>query len=1157
MFSRMLDTGYENGARRGAARFLGAAGALGLILHGAAQTPSQPGEQVFVQQVQPLLAQKCLACHSAEARQSDLDLSTREGILRGGTRGPAIVPGNPKESLLYKLITHQAAPGMPPGGEKAKLTAKALAGVANWIQAGAPFAASKSDFDQQIRPILEAKCLSCHGANGVKRAGLDLSTEQALLQGGDDGKVVAPGKSAESLLVKRIRHEVQPGMPFQGDKLSQDEIDRIAAWIDGGASYAGRTLSLSGGKGSASPVHWAFQRPAQPPVPKVKSAAWVRNPIDAFIAAERDKKGLAPVGEAERRVLLRRLSIDLIGLPPTPEEMKTFLADRSADAYEKAVDRLLADPRYGERWGRHWMDVWRYSDPDGYAGRVDYSQKHIWQWRDWIIESMNQDKGYDRMVMEMLAGDELAPTDPQTLRATGYLARSWYRFNRHSWLQDTVDHTATAFLGVTLRCARCHEHKYDPFEQEEYYRFRAFFEPYDVRTDRVPGEPNIKKNGLPRVFEAEPREALADEDNPGVLLPAIFGKTHRFVRGEETNPDSKVLTPAVPKALGGSLPKIQTVALPVEASYPALRPFVQQDLLKEASGEIVKAEGNLERAKRALAYSKQRALKVSAGEVSASAARAESGSSEQAPKPEEIVSFDKDIKPVFQKRCFACHNAQTNRSGLSLETVEAILAGGNKNGPAVIPRNADDSPLIMYLRGERNPRMPVTGDPLAPEQIAAIGKWIQQLPEEDAASALRKAEAGLAAAEKDLAAARASLPALEARIAADKAKFLSAPVTEAEVLGESARKLERQAHLLKAEADLLRAQHKLSEALSGPAPADDKADKDREKKVAAARKELDSAQKALSLSTGQYTHIGVVYPKQSSGRRTALAAWIVSPENPLAARVAVNHMWLRHFGRALVPTVENFGLSGARPSNQQLLDWLALKLIQDQWSMKAMHRLMVTSATYRMDSFASAQSPSRAIDPDNHYFWRANPRRMEAEAVRDSVLYAAGQLETALGGPDEEDVNSHRRGMYFKQTPYSQTQFLQLFDVANPAECYQRSESIVPQQALALANSSLSLAAARSLARKLASQTGDGVAPAAFVANAFEAVLGRSPSAEESGIASDFLVKQANLLQEPARLTAFGIAAPDGSKPSNDPAMRARENLVHVLFNHNDFVTVR
>ena len=266
-----------------------------------------------------------------------------------------------------------------------------------------------------------------------------------------------------------------------------------------------------------------FRPPVRPTVPAVKDASQVRNPIDAFVEDELEKRKLAALPEADRRTLLRRVYLDLIGVPPTLEESNRFLADRSPKAYEAAVDRLLEDKRYGERWGRHWMDVWRYSDWYGWRKGNDVRNSHrfMWRWRDWIIESLNSDKGYDRMILEMLAADEIAPTDTNALRATGFLARNYAKYDRNGWMQDAVDHTSLAFLGITAKCARCHDHKYDPLSQEEYYRLRSFFEPYEVRVDRVPGEVDTDKDGLSRIYDAE-----------------LQRPTYLFIRGDIQMPDT-------------------------------------------------------------------------------------------------------------------------------------------------------------------------------------------------------------------------------------------------------------------------------------------------------------------------------------------------------------------------------------------------------------------------------------------------------------------------------------------------------------------------------------------------------------------------------------------------------------------------------------------
>lgn len=555
-----------------------------------------------------------------------------------------------------------------------------------------------------------------------------------------------------------------------------------------------------------------FEPVTRPAVPKAGDG-WALNPIDRFVAEGHREHDLAPRPDADRATLLRRVTFDLTGLPPTPEEVAAFLKDESPDAYEKVVDRLLASPRYGERWGRHWMDVWRYSDWAGWTGgnSIRDSQPHIWRWRDWIVESLNADAGYDQMVREMLAGDEIAPDDPKTLRATGYLARN-FKTSREKWMTDVVDHTFLAFQGVTIGCARCHDHLYDPIPQADYYRVRAVFEPHSVRIDPWGGEKDTKKDGLARAFDADPNVV-----------------TYLYERGDERHPDKS--------------------------------------------------------------------------------------------------------KPI----------------------------------PAGAPG------------------------------------------------------------------------------------FVKVPFPEVKAAGTS------------------------------------------------------------------------------TGRRLALANWLTDPKNPLTARVAANHIWMRHLGAPLVPSVFDFGKNGRRPAHPGLLDWLAAELVERKWSMKQLHRLIVTSRTYRQ---ASTPDPANlAADRDNLYFWRVAPRRLEAEAVRDQLLFVAGKLDLTVGGPDldhETGLTVHRRSLYFRHAHEKQMELLKLFDAAGVSECYQRRESVVPQQALALANSLLSADMAKALAARLESDVGTD--PRAFAGAAFERVLGRKPTAAELGECADFLGEK---------------GAP------------RRTGLVLALFNHHEFVTVR
>jgi hypothetical protein len=718
------------------------------------------------------------------------------------------------------------------------------------------------------------------------------------------------------------------------------------------------------------------------------------NPIDAFLESARRENGLTLRPEAAKYVLLRRVYLDLIGLPPTPAEQAAFEKDETPDAYERVVDRLLASPRYGERWGRHWMDVWRYSDWAGYGAEVRESQPHIWRWRDWIVESLNADVGYDRMVRQMLAGDEIEPTDAATLRATGFLVRQYYKFNRNVVLDSTVEHTAKAFLGVTLNCARCHDHKYDPISQHEYYSFRAFFEPVQIRTDRVPGQMDTAKDGLVRAYDTEP-------------VPA----THLFIRGDEKTPDAaQVCEPAVPAALGGPPLKIVPVPLPRDASQPDRRAFVTEETRAAARQAVTAADAGLAAARR-----------------------------------------------------------QVARAAVATTS-------------------------------------PAPGGALT------------------AAPAVRAARRGLDLARLDVLAAQAAFASLEATLTAEHAEdegMLDRP--EGRRAAELAVVARRQSVVASARRDLFAAEAALEDALPKARPG-------AEKRVAATRKVLAEAEAAaISPLHADFARRSLKkYPALSSGRRLALARWITDRANPLAARVAVNHVWARHFGEPLVPTVFDFGRNGQAPAHPALLDWLAAEFMDRGWSLKHVHRLIVTSATYRADSRPDAAAA--AIDPDNRYLWRMNSRRMEAEVVRDSVLAVAGRLDLTVGGPDldhGQGLTTWRRSLYYRHANEKQMLFLNVFDAANVNECYRRTASIVPQQALALANSSLTTENARAVVARIGASGDD----AAFVAAAFRCVLGRPPTSAEAGECAKFLAAA-----EPAK---------------------SRERLVRVLFNHHDFVTVR
>jgi hypothetical protein len=877
------------------------------------------------------------------------------------------------------------------------------------------------DYVKQIKPILVARCYACHSALR-KKSGLRVDTAALLIEGGDAGPAIVPGRSADSYLISMLTGESGTRMPpeNEGAALKTDQIAIFKRWIDEGA-HAPAETPLPDPRD-----HWSYHPPVRPQVPKPRNAAWVRNPVDAFIAVGQDSQGLTPVAAADKSTLLRRVSLDLIGLPPTRDELTAFLADESPQAYEKVVDRLLDSPQYGERWARHWMDVWRYSDWSGYKEEIRNSARHIWRWRDWIVESLNADKGYNRMLTEMLAGDEMAPADPNTLRATGFLARNWEKFNRNSWLEATIEHTAKAFLGATMNCCRCHDHKFDPISQVEYYRFRAIFEPHQLRTERVPGQPDVAKDGLARVCDLK-----------------LDAPTYVFERGDEKRPkkDEKI-TPGVPKVLGGTL-EITPVDLPVLAYYPALQEFAVKEDEGKASERVSQAASALAKAQAAIAAAKKKANEKS---------------------------------------------------------IPGLVAAAE----------------------------------LATRQLAT---------------------------------ARAAQSSLVARVAADKAKYGLTGGADKKQLAVAASKAERELALCQAQEQKAAGEQELvtaKAALKSNDAATAGAVANSAKKVAEATTALAAAHAALAETGETYTALGEELPHQSTGRRLAFAKWLTSRKNPLAARVAVNHIWLRHFGAPLVDNMFDFGLRSPQPRNQAMLDWLAVELMDHGWQMKHIHRLLVTSNTYRMASTAGARASNAnfALDRDNRYLWRMNTRRLESELVRDSIFYVAGNLDLARGGPEfayNLASTVPRRSIYFQHAYEKQNKFLEIFDAASVNECYRRSESVVPQQALALANSDVTLNESRLLARKLSDSAAKEIGKdpnQAFVLLAYEQILGRQPSTAEMTECRDFLQQQSQLLHDPAKLVPIAGGAKATIEASKDPVQRARENLTLVLYNHNEFVTI-
>jgi len=1067
-----------------------------------------------------------------------------------------------------------------------------------------------------IKPLLRAKCFSCHGSL-KQEGGLRLDAAGLIRKGGESGPAYVTGSAEKSLILDRITADDDTRMPPAGDgsRLTVEEIATLTAWIESGAAAPDEAVPEHPSR------HWSFLSPVKADVPNA-SADWIRSDIDRFLAAEHQRLGVTAVGETTRSLLLRRASLALTGLPPTPADRQAFLDDTSEAAFEHAVDRLLASPRYGERWARHFMDIWRYSDPSGYGKEIRDGRQHIWRWRDWIVESINSDKGYDRMIIEMLAADESSPQDQSSLRATGFLARNWYKFNRNVWLDNIVEHSSKAFLGLTTNCARCHDHKYDPFEQSGYYRMRAIFETHDVRDD-------------PLVTAS-----VSGPANSGGILVRTYDahldrKTFLLLQGKEDRPDkNNALQPGLPKLFGEL--SVEPVTLPVTVWYPALRKDNREAAEKAARARVSATSAAIGQAQAAVTAAKQQLAAVQQSkpesrpvsqdgtEKSAAASgrtiltddfsqlkaehwKVETGNwsaadgrviqSTGTTKQHRLVSnidHPRDFRAKLQLRItggetyksvglgFDGHGLAMNAVYLSVSGSKVQFtsqgAGGRWQYPAagMAPHAVkvgqdyllelvvkdrllnvliDGDLKIAYSLPERTPgqlsiwafsataefdQLDVTTLPPATVLKPASGSVsgpVKPLTRADLELAFKVAEATEFLARAQHGAALSSAAALKARTLAETVKYGLAE-GDAPKLAIAAGRAGRE-HSVNQLAEQI-AQTRLTIAqsdqkLKTAAPS---ARAKLTSQLNAARKQLSDLQKkhaaamdALENDSSQYAVLGPQYPTTSSGRRLAFARWITDRNNPLAARVLVNHVWLRHFDAPLLERTFDFGLRSARPRHAALLDWLAVQCMEDQWSLKKLHKRILMSGVYRLSSSsAGASAATRTVDPDNLTLWRMNARRMEAEVVRDSVLALGGSLNLTMGGPPiahTQGQTTLRRSLYFRQDKERQMTFLSLFDGAQVSECYARKSTVAPQQALAMFNSPIAATQAQKIAESLAGTMSDH-----FVTALFEHILCREPTSGELSECTAFLTDLKN-------------------------SPEARRQLALVIFNHNDFVTIR
>jgi cytochrome c553 len=987
----------------------------------------------------------------------------------------------------------------------------------------------------KIKPILKERCFACHGA--LKQKGKLRVDTVANMHKKD---IITDGEFLERLTTT----DEDDVMPPEGEPLSANQIKLIEKWLAAGAPAPENEKAESDPK-----AHWSFQKINRPKLPSINE----KNPIDAFLRAKQDAKGLVLQKPAGQQLLLRRLYLDLIGLPPTSEQ----LADKRPVV--KIIDSLLSSKQYGQRWARHWMDIWRYSDWYGLGNEIRDSQKHLWRWREWIIDSLNDNKGYDKMVSEMLAGDEVAPNDPKILAATGFLARSYYKFNRTTWLDNTIEHTSKAFMGLTMNCAKCHDHKYDPIDHVDYYKFRAFFEPYQVRVDALPDN-----NSLTRVYDGN-----------------LGAATYLHKRGEESRAvETKKILPGPPSFITSTWEAPKPIKLPMEAWLPGTKKFIQDAELAKAQAKVKKALANLQKNQSqtpVIAQGKAGSKLVLTDNFAKSRPELwelvgndwryqggllsliepSLGESYLRSKAEHPQDFELNLK--FQTTGGKQWKStgirfDVDNTGNNSHTIYASAHGSGKvhlfhtvAGKDLYTKALSKQPI--KLNQEYTLSLKVRGTLI---NVALDGKFLfafnlprrqsgkielfaydsmadfyainlKHLPPTTILKTAKTKAAPIATAaiielaKAQLKLAKVEYASIKSRIDADNAIYKKMGQGSAKAAGL----MQFKVALAKAEVNLLsptkaakaaKQIKKLKASLkSGEVPA---------------YKPLVGSVNSLIKTKNKDALPTATYANTSSGRRTALANWLTHRDHPLTARVAVNHIWLRHFGSPLVDTVFDFGLRAPKPLHQDLLDYLAVELIESGWDMKHLHRLMLSSKTWQLSSTnLNADKKTVSTDMENLYYWRMNNRRMESQVIRDSLLQLAGTLDLKLGGPSiKPSPNNTRRSLYFVHSRDDRSTFLSTFDDADVFSCYQRSESIVPQQALALMNSQTANIAASQIAEKLKATK----SPEAFIKAAFFKILARQPTAIELTASMVFLKQQPK-----------------------------REYFISALINHNDFLVIR
>ncbi len=929
-----------------------------VLMTGVAGADQRTGLPTFKSDVLPIFADHCLMCHGQEPRQGMLDLQSLASLLKGGESGAAIAVGDPDQSLLMeKLVTGQ----MPPG--EVRLSTGEIERIRGWIGRGSPreyglnpsaggagHSGIPAVSEKDVLPIFQVRCVACHGKRR-QEGGLDLRTRASRLKGGRSGPAVLPGEPEQSLIIQKIESGEMPPVELQLANSVRPptgaELELLRRWIAAGAR-PDPTVSAEV-EGHGGPVvteedrqFWSFQPPIRPSIPGVRAQERVRTPVDAFLLAKLEAKGLSFSAEATPLKLLRRAYLDLVGMPPSAAEVESYLQDQRPDAYERMVERLLGSNQYGERWGRYWLDLAGYSDSEGF-GAHDRFRHYAWRYRDYVIRSFNQDKPYSQFLMEQIAGDELVDYRREKvtqelvdrLAATGFLRTTpdptdaperGFISERMNVIADEVEVLTSAVMGLTVKCARCHDHKYDPISQKDYYRLSAILQTsYDPYEWLPP-----KKRRIEIGLQTEKDEVTA-HNKP--LKAEIQSLEERLL--DEAAPFIERLLERrladLPAALREEVRKLAHTPRNYEDSELNRKFLAVKELPQNESSEV----------HRYLARKFRKTLEIGR------------------------IDLNRHF-PEFPEKAESLHK-QLDKSKGKLRPQPYIRA----------LRDTGGRPSTTFFLQR--------GNPLSPGEAVTPG-----------------------------------IPAV-----------LTAGLSPFQV------------------------------------------------------KPLESSQ-------------------DSSGRRLALARWLTQPSHPLTSRVIVNHVWLRHFGRGLVPSPSNFGRSGEPPTHPELLDWLATEFVSKDWSIKALHRLMMISTAYRQTSQVDREV--LGIDPENRLLSRMRRGRMDAEALYDSILKVTGRLDPTPFGPAEpletrpnKEVVAQgskagfRRSIYTQQRRYDPVSLLEAYDLPRMTpNCLERKNSTVATQVLHMMNGSAVWAHSRYMAGRIIDQV--GYDPERQIVQVYLQTLSREPT---------------------------------------------------------------